>query len=74
MDGKTIRLKAILNRTDDGLAWQTADMMHEEAEKLEDMAGERRDVAQITVLYRGAERSADLTAVMLSLLCRSMHD
>ena len=74
MDGKTIRLKATVNRTHDGLAWQTADMMHKEAEKLEDMAGERQDVAQITVLCRGAERSADLTAVMLYLLCRSMHD
>ena len=74
MDGKTIRLKATVNRTHDGLAWQTADMMHKEAEKLEDMAGERQDVAQITVLYRGAERSADRTAVWLYLLCRSVHD
>jgi hypothetical protein len=47
VDGKTIRLKAIVYRTRDGLAWQTAGMMHEEAEKLEDMAGERRDEAQI---------------------------
>jgi hypothetical protein len=39
VDGKTIRLKAIVYRTRDGLAWQTAAMMHEEAEKLEDMAG-----------------------------------
>jgi hypothetical protein len=41
VDGKTIRLKAIVYRTRDDLAWQTAAMMHEEAEKLEDMAGVR---------------------------------
>jgi hypothetical protein len=41
VDGKTIRLKAIVYRTRDSLAWQTACMMHEEAEKLEDMAGVR---------------------------------
>jgi hypothetical protein len=48
VDGKTIRLKAIAYRTHHTLAWQTADLMHEEAEKLENMAGERRYVAQIT--------------------------
>jgi hypothetical protein len=48
VDGKIIRLKAIVYRTHDTLAWQTADLMHEEAEKLENMAGERRYVAQIT--------------------------
>lgn len=64
VDGKTLRLKAILNRTHNGLAWETAHIMHEEAEKLEDMAGERRDVAQITD-YQRAERSADRTAVTL---------
>lgn len=41
VDGKTIRLKAIVYRTRDSLAWQMACMMHEEAEKLEDMAGVR---------------------------------
>jgi hypothetical protein len=48
VDGKTIRLKAIVYRTHETFAWQTAYLMHEEAEKLENMAGERRDVAQRT--------------------------